>query len=284
MEQLKRAGISAELIETFDSESTRAIGRAATRDELDWLIAVGGDGTLHQLVNGLFSGPGERRPRLTIIPVGTGNDYVRALDQRASIEDLLSQPARGVGLIKLEADPAEPRWVINNLGAGFLATAAESTNALPRGLARRLGSYLPYLIGGLRAAFRHRPVEVELQIDDQPPERGAFDLIHLGLGPYCGGGVRLVREARPENPEMSLCLVQTRSKAAFTWLWPKLEKGLGAERDGVIRRRCKRLTMSAPGLRLHLDGELHQLPDSQTHFSLIRDALCVEAWLLDSRP
>lgn len=163
------------------------------------LLAVGGDGSIHELVNGVFASRSVD-PRDLIVgvaPLGSGNDFARAhripsspgemarllLEGRSRLHDV----GRMVPEVAGGGSPQQARVFVNVAGAGIDGYVLER---LPAGVPKRLG----YLIAALRSLPGFRPPRFSLEIDGKP--RSAQWLMTLvAITPYCGGGMRFAPQA-----------------------------------------------------------------------------------------
>jgi YegS/Rv2252/BmrU family lipid kinase len=163
------------------------------------LLAVGGDGSIHELVNGVFAARSVD-PRDLIVgvaPLGSGNDFARAYGIPSRPDDMARLLLEGrsrlhdVGRLVPEGpcgpSPEEARCFVNVAGAGIDGYVLER---LPVGIPKRLG----YLVAALRSLPGFRAPEFSLELDGQV--RSARWLLTLvAISPYCGGGMRFAPQA-----------------------------------------------------------------------------------------
>jgi diacylglycerol kinase family enzyme len=130
------------------------LAQQATESGCGPIIAVGGDGTLHEVANGiLHSG---RRVPLVAVPAGTGNDFVRSLKLPRQARDALALAWDGAPQA-IDVGACGDRFFLNAAGVGFDARVARAASSMPRAL--RWGT-LPYVAAVLRELVQRRPVEV----------------------------------------------------------------------------------------------------------------------------
>ena len=136
------------------------LGEQARLDGLDLVITLGGDGVIHEVVNGMLSdGPGPEVPMLATVPGGSGNVFARALglplDSVEATGELLDglreQRTRTIGLGQVVIDDGEPRWFVANAGLGLDAEIIEAMDAQRR--AGRTATPMRYLTTALRQYF-----------------------------------------------------------------------------------------------------------------------------------
>jgi len=162
------------------------------------LVVVGGDGTLHETVNG--TGPGPGHGHLGIIPTGTGSDFPRTLGipltPLEAARVLLSGRVREVDLGKVN-----DRYFVNVAGVGFDAEVAAAVNREFKFL-RGAPAYLAAVLKVL-ATYRNAPVTLDL---DGQRHQGKILLAAVGNARYYGSGLRIVPEAQVDDGLFHLCV------------------------------------------------------------------------------
>ena len=174
----------------------------------DAVVAVGGDGTIHEAV-GALAGTGVL---FGVVPLGTGNDFAQAIAMprrlEAAVESLATSAVRVLDVGRLRADHADgtvtEHVFANAVGAGFDAAAA-AVAAQTKGLGGR-SAYLAAVIRTLWA-WRHPGTTVEVSVDGNPVFAGALLLVEVGNGQAVGGGFRLTPEARLDDGLLDACVV-----------------------------------------------------------------------------
>jgi YegS/Rv2252/BmrU family lipid kinase len=155
--------------------------------EVDVLVVFGGDGTVHEVANGLPL-PG-RGPLVALLPAGTGNDLARAIgmppDPVAAAAELADARPRALDLLD-----CGPRRAANGINAGF---AAAATDVLPRRVKKALGP-AAYLVGGVRAGINPPTWPARVEIDGRVVEGEALAVV-VGNGGSFGGGRWLIPDA-----------------------------------------------------------------------------------------
>ena len=258
-EALRVEGVGFEDAVTREPGHGEALAAAAVRSGVRRLLAVGGDGTLHETLNGALdaSGPeGGRELVLGVAPLGTGNDWARGRGiprEPLALARLVARAAAvpcDVGRIDFTASvPARHRYFMNVAGAGIDAHVLAS---LPRGHARRLA----YLLGLVRALLAFEPPEFTLGAGEWQ-DQGRRLLALAANGPYCGNGMRLAPDARPD--ERRLAVVSGAPRPQF-----RAERGLPRRLDGrlaaepwVRTARVARLRIdAAPPAPVEADGQI----------------------------
>lgn len=256
---LEARGVQPRLERTAAPGDAARLAAAAARQGATLVVAVGGDGTLHEALDGLLTDtPAGDRPALGVIPVGGGNDYARTLgvaglDAAAAARALAEGLPRPVDVARMDGGDRGTEHVLNNVGLGFAALAN-----LTRERARWLGGPLSYLVGGVLAVATFRPDPLVVAVDDVSIE-GRFLLGHLALGRFCGAGIDFTPGARHDDGLIDVALVTERTRLRAIAEWPRLTRG--AQRDDVAFLRGRRVRVFGPrGLLLHVDGEVRRVP------------------------
>jgi diacylglycerol kinase (ATP) len=236
-----------------EAQATAAVSRGFRR-----LLAVGGDGTLHEVLNGALAAPGVDSGELVfaVAPFGTGNDWARGRGVPREPLALARCLAAGrttrcdLGCIEFTGAPGAPqRHFINVAGAGI---DAEVLAALPRGPARPSA----YLLGVLRALWTFRPPEFALLADSRE-ERGPRLLALAANGPYCGNGMRLAPGAAPDDGLLDIVTVEPLPLLAALLRLPRLFDGRLAGERWVRSSRASWVEIQAtPAATIEADGQL----------------------------
>lgn len=253
----RKAWGDVEVVRTTGQRDAVDLGRKAAEDGIERLIVVGGDGTIHETVNGLLATDIETLPQLGIVPIGTGNDFAKltgthGLRPAVAVRRLASGRDRlfDVGL-------AWGEYFVNSLGLGFDAVVASN---VPR--YRRLWRPLVYPAAVIRTYRSYRPVQVVVEGDDANFCGGIF-CIEVGIGKSAGGGFFLTPGAEPDDGLFDVCLITPMSHLRFMICMPTAFWGKHTRFKEVRMSQtgCLTVRSDAP-LLAHFDGELRHGPDT----------------------
>lgn len=195
----------------YELTLTRAAGdaehlaRAAGAQGFDTVIALGGDGVIHETVNGLMAVPARERPRLAVVPVGSGNDYGRTLGMALNdAEGALAQVVRGE-VVEVEVGRAGRTHFAETLSFGLDAAIAIDTTARRAADTSQVGEGL-YVTSALKILPRaRRGWTVSASIDGGEPRRLPALIFAVQVGPTYGGGFRICPEADPADGLLDVC-------------------------------------------------------------------------------
>jgi len=230
----ERPGHAAELA----GELARQSGTVA-------VVAIGGDGTVHEAASGLV---GSGVP-IGCIPAGSGDDFARSLgiprQWEAALERVLRLASRAidVGMINGQS------FVIS-AGIGFDGDVARITNRswYKRWLNKLGFGSLSYVVTVLRLVVRYRPCRVRLEVDGW--------LIAIANMPYYGGGMKICPDARMDDGMLHLCLVEGIGRLELLRFFPRVFNGTHVSHRSVqlMSGRQIRIESTAP-MTIHTDGE-----------------------------
>ena len=164
---LKDAGVHAELLVSDQPGQTREIAEGLDQSDWDGVIAVGGDGSLFEVINGLLSGSGAVSVPVGQVPVGTGNSFSKDLDIHTvedAVERIVKGQTRKIDLGHFSSEAGD-YYFINLLGAGFVSNVAHRA-----GKYKALGS-LSYILGVVEEVIRLQSTAITLTIDGEVIER-----------------------------------------------------------------------------------------------------------------
>lgn len=280
LDRLNNAGFEARGQLTEHPGHASELAAAARADGVALVVAAGGDGTVHEVVNGLLAkGPaaiGDAVPTLGLIPAGSGCDYARTFSipskLDAAVNHLVAADDRSVDVGELRyqgPSGEEVRHFVNIAQVGIGADVAQRATRLPR----RLGPGRYALAFALNLSGQ-RTVAAELSIDDETTTGPLTNLV-VALGRYFGGGMQIAPDADPSRGRFEV-QVQSGSKLDYALAMPKVFLGthlphpkVRQAQAGWIDLRCER------PVRVEADGEV--LGTTPVQFSVLPDALRLRA-------
>ncbi len=226
------------------------------------LIAVGGDGTNHEVANGLMRASGGKPTgTLGIIPVGSGNDFVKTLglphDWRHAVQKILEGKTRRVDIGTVTCDqPASDgatgaHYFINALDTGFGASAARHAHDLPflRGLPM-------YLAAVFKVLVNYSNPRVKITLDDQTIEQ-VSTMVAVANGRCFGGGFRVAPTAAVDDGMFDVIIADDLGRMGILTLLPKVIKGTHIGDPRVQFKRARRVAIASPDLLIvEADGEI----------------------------
>lgn len=254
------------------------LARQAGEQGYDLVIAMGGDGTVHEVMNGLMQIPPERRPVLGIVPAGSGNDFGHGISAAASPAEALLRAIHGepssVDLGLMTAEDGRKEYFDNTLGIGFGAIVTIRSHRLPL-----LRGFLMYLTAVLQTILLdHNPIHMHIEVDGKRLEE---DIIYLVLcnGPREGGGFLIAPDARIDDGLLHYAMITNVSRLKMLRIVPEVMKGTHGRFKEVTLAACQTFTLTADRpLYIHADGEIFSGPGTdirKVSFEIVPNALKV---------
>ena len=250
-----RHGVTAELARP----GTRDAAERAVADldpaGVDAVVAAGGDGTIHAVVNGLMRHAAERRPALGVLPVGTGNAFARELglaggDWSAAVDLVAHGSARPVDVARVRDADGETFHFLNVLGAGFVMDAARAANRF-----RFLGP-ASYTAGALAAVARLRCRPFRVVLDDVEVAQDCL-FVEVCNSRYTGTRFLMAPDASVEDGLLDVVRVRSVTRRRLLRLFPTIFEGSHTAAPEVTVERARRVRLeAAPGEPVLADGEV----------------------------
>jgi YegS/Rv2252/BmrU family lipid kinase len=242
------------------------ITRAALREGVTQVVAVGGDGTLSEIVSGYLTEDGQPiKPSATIgiLPAGTGTDFCRTLgirNSRQAIQALTGTESRVIdaGQIKLYDRDGRPytRAFINLASFGLGGDTAMLVNRWRGGRPRLLKGRTMYALAALRALDRYRNRPVRVRLDDSPEIEIKSNLLVVANGKYAGGGMMLAPRAELDDQLFDIVLTDGASRWDIIRELPRIGRGDHLKNPRVSTQRARRVAISADEpLPIDVDGD-----------------------------
>lgn len=243
----------ARLVVTRHAGEAEEIAREARAAGADRVVAVGGDGTIQEIVNGVVDGAAAAT--VGIVPVGSGNDLARSLglprDPAAAWTVAIGRGERAVDLLLATGGDGRRRWFGSAGGTGFDAQVAAAM-AARAGWQRGQVGYLLTTLAELRRFSNRR---VELTIDGERLTRQVL-FVAIANGEYYGGGMRIAPGAAVDDGMFDLCVVGDVSRLTALRQLANLYRGTHVNHRQVDMHRGSSVDIEGNAATLvHLDGE-----------------------------
>ena len=230
------------------------LAREAAPDA-DLLVAVGGDGTVNEVVNGIAGLDVE----LALIPRGTGGDFVRTFGIPRKLDRAVEVALRGRtraidlgrGRYRSWAGEDEDSYFANIASAGMSGAIAKRTNET----SKALGGKVSYAWATVAVFSRWRSDEVRVRVDGTEQAGRMHDVI-VANGRYLGGGMKMVPEAEPDDGLLDVLLIGDLTKRDLLLTMPKTYRGKHLPHPKATLLRGTTVEIDAPEpLPVELDGE-----------------------------
>ena len=221
------------------------------------IYVCGGDGTLHEVINGVANTP---NVYVSIIPIGTGNDFIKSFDA-LSIDDFLhlenyKDPIpMDIDLLKVNGE-----YAINTISFGFDVQVAKYANHMKTKLP--LKGIVPYYMGMLATLLHNSVQEYRLQIDDQRLSLQEYMFVVFCNGRFYGGGYQSCPDALLNDGWIDVCLIKPVPKKMIIDMAKTYEQGKHIEYpEYVSLYQAKTIGMNTENQSIYgnLDGEVREL-------------------------
>lgn len=233
------------------------LAKQAAEEGCDMVIAMGGDGTAHEVMNGLMQVPAERRPVMAVVPIGSGNDFAYSIgmtqkSSHALAHALNSDNIRPVDIGLMTDEHGRQEYFDNTLGIGFDAVVTIRSHKLPI-----VKGFLMYLTAVIQTIIlNHNPMHMKIETEAETWEDKLL-MLTLCNGPREGGGFMLAPEAKNNDGKMETVAVTKVSRATMFRLVPEFMKGTHMRFKQVRMGEFKKLTLTSDlPLYIHADGEI----------------------------
>jgi diacylglycerol kinase (ATP) len=221
------------------------------------VVALGGDGTVHEVVNGLMQIEETRRPRLGVIPLGSGNDFIGSLgiklDPFLALRSIFQgTPERRIDIGSVRDTAGRQEFWCNALGIGMDAAINLQSRTIP--WIHGFGMYFLATLKTLMLAY-DKPM-YELTIDGIA-RSGKFVMISIGNGTREGGGFRVTPNAMMDDGKLDYLLAESMSRVRMMRLIPEVMQGTHERFREMHTGRMMCMTIRADrALPIHIDGEM----------------------------
>ena len=252
------------------------LAKQAGEQGYEMVIAMGGDGTVHEVMNGLMKVPEDKRPILGVVPVGSGNDFGHGIGASTTPTEALKRAINGeastVDLGLMTTGDGRTEYFDNTLGIGFGATVTIRSHQLPL-----LRGFIMYLVAVIQAIIvDHNPIKMQMEVDGEKWEDSIIYLI-ICNGPREGGGFLIAPEAKIDDGLFHYAMITNVSRAMMFRIVPEVMKGTHGRFKQVKMGTCKKfkLTSDKP-LYIHADGEIFTGPGTdlrKVSFEILPNAL-----------
>jgi diacylglycerol kinase (ATP) len=241
------------------------------------IITVGGDGTLNEVVNGVFTSDVCQTTEisLALIPVGTGNDWGRMFgipqDYEKAIKIICDYKLmlHDIGLVSyFDGSEKKKRYFINIAGLGFESVVVRRTNIQKdKG---RSGKAI-YFYNLLLSLLSYKNTKAEVVIDGEKINADIFS-INVGNGRYCGGGMRQTPDALPDDGVLDVTIINDMGKIEIIRNLKILYDGTILNHPKIDGYKCKNIKVSSDSI-IYTEADGESLGHTPVEFSIIPSSI-----------
>ena len=266
----------------FDFEYTEGVGHAielarlAASDGYRYLVAVGGDGTVNEVANGILHSTNASTTALGIVSTGTGSDFIRSVGisrNYATACSALTSSKRlsiDVGVVEYQSKGQTlERFFVNAAGVGFDAAVVKETERLPK----FFGGTVPYIAGLLRTLFIYKNKPVVIRVGDEVESYRVLN-VAVANGGYLGGGMHIAPQAELGDSLLDVVIIGDMGKLELLRELPTVYKGTHVNYPKVRMKKATHVTIESPEpVLVYADGEL--LGECPASFWVVPGALSI---------
>jgi YegS/Rv2252/BmrU family lipid kinase len=245
-------GWAVDVVRTEGPGHGQELAAAAVAQGARHVIAVGGDGTVHEVANGLLRSNGDAA--LGVVPVGSGNDFAKLTgvyghDPVRAVARLVTAHSR-----RFDAGRVLGEWFVNSVGFGFGPAVVQMRNRM-----LHLRGFLSYLVPIVKTFFSFQPPVFDVAAPGFR-ERGYMMMIEVCNGTTAGGSYRFAPDADPSDGKLDVCVIRRVSLPRFLLALPRVMRGTHVTMREVAIIKTAKVVVRAPEqpLVVHVDGELRE--------------------------
>jgi len=273
-----------ELGADFDLVHTRLPGEAvdlssqAVEEGYDVVVAVGGDGTSHEVVNGLMAqANGHPAGTLGCIPGGSGNDFAvmsgAPVDLRKACEQIVRGATRLVDVGEVTLDRRLTRFFDNAVGIGFDGWVTYEARRIR--LVRGMALYVPVVLKTILSSIQ--PMRAVITTDGASREQTIMMAV-ICNGPREGGSFLVAPDAQFDDGLLDLSLTEWMPRMAMFGMVPRFMRGTHVQDPRVHLDRARSIAVSSEDpLVLHVDGEILSGPVHEVQVQVLPSSLRIIA-------
>lgn len=232
----------------------------AVKEGFTEIVAVGGDGTITEVMNGIF----EKSVTMGIIPSGTGNDFIRSInipsDSNAAIQSIVKGHTRDldVGLVN-----GHPFLNVVSMGIdGNIIRDFEKIKTWIKGPSA-------YLVSTIKSIMMFKPFKVRIRINEETFNRDIV-LIAIGNGRYFGGGMEITPKAKLDDGLLDVCIVHAIARHRLLKFFPKVFTGSHLLVKDVEYRKCDSIEIENISGIIHVNSDGNLIDQNKAAISIAK--------------
>jgi diacylglycerol kinase (ATP) len=257
LRQLSSEWGGADWIGTDYPSHANELAAAAAREGYETVVALGGDGTVHEVINGLMQAGEPRRPRLGVVPLGSGNDFSAGIGVPSDPASALRRIFKGgevksVDIGRVQDAAGRVEYWCNVLGIGFDAAINIQSRSIP--WLHGFWMYLAAILKTIIIKFDRPLLEIEM---DGKKTSGRYLMLTIGNGEREGGGFRFAPDAKIDDGWLDYMRIDSISRIQMLRLLPEVMRGTHGRFPAVKLGRFQSLRLHADmALPIQADGEM----------------------------
>lgn len=255
----------------YHIELTNAKGEATeiakryTSQEDYIVFAVGGDGTINEVANGIV-GTGSS---LAILPTGSGNDFIRSVYDKYTLAELLEELLDGTNE-SIDVIQINEKYFLNIASLGLDADVVYNARAYKQ--KKFIKSDMAYIISLVKTLLGPKGTNLTIMVDGKQICDEEVLLLAMANGVFYGGGIPIMPEAKVNDGLVDLCLIRERRITKLIKLIPSLIKATHTKSELVEVYHAKEVFVEAKnGCRVNIDGEI--VVANEVHMNIVPNGI-----------
>lgn len=252
-------------LETIDEPGQGIeLARRAALDGYEIVAAAGGDGTIHEVVNGLIRAAGEEQAgKLGILPLGTANDLAEAMELPLDLKTACLRLTKGESRL-IDVGRVNDRYFANNSAVGMEAVVTMTHDRM-----RWIKGKPRYVVAALRSVIRGQTWSMSLKWANNS-YTGPVTLVSVGNSPRTGGSFIMNPKAVLDDGYLNFMCASGMPRWRMLWLLPKVIRGSHLRHPKVIHQRITEFSIiSDPPTPIQADGEIIDTAATEIHYRII---------------
>lgn len=224
------------------------------------LYICGGDGTIHEVINGIL---GADHIVVSIVPIGTGNDFIRSFAPLRREDFLRLSNYEHATPVLVDVLMVNDEVAVNTASFGFDVKVADRANKIKERFPSSGTS--PYYLGMLQTLLKNKSDRYELSLDGQEPREKEWMFVVFCNGGFYGGGYHPCPEATVDDGIMDVCLIDPLPRRKILTLASQYERGehVHFPEVEILKAQTARLNTQGQPINASLDGEIRTLCDPE---------------------
>lgn len=232
----------------YKGHTFQIVEEIKNRTDIKAVVAVGGDGTLSEIINSF----NKLDIPIGYIPTGTGNDFGREMgipkDPVLALERILEMDIKSIDIGKINDN-----FFVNVASMGFDAEVAKFAN---ESMLKRIGKFI-YVLGVIKSLWSFKPISAKITIDDKEHIFDKTWLIAIANNRYYGGGMMISPNSVNDDGYFEICVINNISKLTLLRLFPTIFQGKHINHSAVKVLKGKSIKVDTPKtMAVQTDGEI----------------------------
>ena len=269
---LKQEGISYECRYTGDSGNACRIAEDSAREGYRKFVAVGGDGTVHDVLNGIMffvDSPELKMVRLedfylAVLPMGSGNDWIKSLGIPRDVKNIVGLISSGsfgrqdVVKVSLKNESGSPKSVTYMANVGGVGIDADVCRIVNVNKKMGMSGKILYVKALIQCLMRRVPVVARVLCDGEEVYHGKYFSIAFGIGKYSGGGMRQTSDAVMDDGLLDMTIIPELGALTIAMKAPQLFTGTFSRIKQLVSKRGTKIEVFPDNGRpyVEVDGEV----------------------------